>query len=105
MMQYRKKPVHLVLDGLPAHKKAIVRDYVTSTKGELTLHFLPGYAPDLNPDELVLESCQAHWHGKAPLAEGEKSRERIEEQLATLQKLPRLVQGRPVLQHQAARFT
>jgi transposase len=70
MMQYRKKPVHLVLDSLPAHKKAIVRDYVTSTKGKLTLHFLPGYAPDLNPDELVLESCQAHWHGKAPLAEG-----------------------------------
>ena len=23
------------------------------TEGKLTLHFLPGYAPDLNPDELV----------------------------------------------------
>lgn len=53
MMRYRKKPVHLVLDSLPAHKKALVRDYVSSTKGKLTLHFLPGYAPDLNPDDLV----------------------------------------------------
>ena len=44
MMQYCRKPVHLVLDSLPAHKKAFVRDYVTSTKGQLTLHFLPGYA-------------------------------------------------------------
>jgi transposase len=38
---------------LPAHKKAVVKDYVASTQGKLTLHFLPGYAPDLNPDELV----------------------------------------------------
>jgi transposase len=40
-------------DGLPAHKTNLVKDYVQSTKGRLTLHFLPGYAPDLNPDELV----------------------------------------------------
>jgi hypothetical protein len=30
-----------------------VKAYVASTKGMLTLHFLPGYAPELNPDELV----------------------------------------------------
>jgi hypothetical protein len=28
-------------------------DYVASTEGRLTLHFLPGYALELNPDELV----------------------------------------------------
>ena len=53
LMKYRRKPVTLVLDSLPAHKKAVVRDYVDSPQGKLTLHFLPGYAPDLNPDELV----------------------------------------------------
>lgn len=105
MMQYRKKPVHLALDSLPAHKKAMVRDYVTSTKGKLTLHFLPGYAPDLNPDELVWSHVKRTGTARRPLQKGEKLRERIEEQLAILQKLPRLVQGRPVLQHQAPRFT
>ncbi|WP_347080561.1 transposase, partial [Escherichia coli] len=53
MMRYRRSPVHLILDSLPAHKKACVPEYVESTNGKLTLHFLPGYAPDLNPDELV----------------------------------------------------
>jgi transposase len=53
MMHRRRKPVHLVLDSLPAHKRTIVSEYVTSTEGRLTPHFLPGYAPDLNPDELV----------------------------------------------------
>src|SRR5512143_203797 len=28
MMKYRRRPVHLVLDSLPAHKKAIVKEYV-----------------------------------------------------------------------------
>jgi transposase len=53
LMFNRKKAVHLIVDGLPAHKKTVVKDYVASTQGKLTLHFLPGYAPDLNPDELV----------------------------------------------------
>src|SRR5580704_9254014 len=50
MMRNRVKPVHLVVDGLPAHKTRLVNDYVQSTEGRLTLHFLPGYAPELNPD-------------------------------------------------------
>jgi transposase len=53
MMRHRSKPVHLVLDGLPAHKTALVKTYVASTNGMLTLHFLPGYASELNPDELL----------------------------------------------------
>ncbi|AAW74740.1 putative transposase [Xanthomonas oryzae pv. oryzae KACC 10331] len=53
MMKGRRRPIHLVLDGLPAHKTRGVRDYVDSLKGRLTLHFLPGDAQDLNPDELV----------------------------------------------------
>src|ERR1700752_4490509 len=46
MMRNRVKPVHLVVDGLPAHKTRLVTDYVRSTEGRLTLHFLPGYAPE-----------------------------------------------------------
>src|SRR3954454_2695929 len=49
MLRGRSKPVHLVVDGLPAHKTALVKEYVASTNGMLTLHFLPGYAPELNP--------------------------------------------------------
>lgn len=52
-MRHRTKPVHLVVDGLATHKTKLVKDYVASSKGRLTLHFLPGYAPELNPDELV----------------------------------------------------
>ena len=93
MMHRRRKPVHLVLDSLPAHKRTIVSEYVTSTEGRLTLHFLPGYAPDLNPDELVWSHVKRTGTARRPLQKGEKLREKITEQLARLQKLPSLIRS------------
>jgi transposase len=93
MMHRRRKSVHLILDSLPAHKRVLVRDYVVSTEGRLSLHFLPGYAPDLNPDELVWSHVKRTGPARRPLQKGEKLREKIEEQLATLQKLPSLIRS------------
>lgn len=67
MMKYRGKPVHLVLDGLPAHKTALVKKYVASTQGRLNLHILPGYAPGLNPDELVWSHVKRTGTARRPL--------------------------------------
>jgi transposase len=53
LMKGRKRPVMLVVDGLSVHKAKSVAKYVQSTKGRLELHFLPPYAPDLNPDEFA----------------------------------------------------
>ena len=53
LIKGRKKPIMLVVDGLPAHKAKSVATFIKSTKGRLELHFLPPYAPDLNPDEFV----------------------------------------------------
>ena len=78
MMYRRKKPVRLVVDGLPAHKKALVKEYVASTAGKLTLHFLPGYAPDLNPDELVWSHAKRTGVARSPLKAGEKLQCRVD---------------------------
>lgn len=48
-----RKPVDLILDRHPAHVAASVRRFVHQNRRRLRLHFLPGYAPDLNPDEHV----------------------------------------------------
>ena len=55
-----------------------------STKGRLTLHFLPGYAPDLNPDELVGSHVKRTGVARTPLRKGERLRDKIEAQLATI---------------------
>jgi transposase len=93
MMRHRSKPVHLVVDGLPAHKTKLVKDYVASTNGRLTLHFLPGYSPELNPDELVWSYMKRTGVARAPLRKGDKLREKIDAQLAALRRTPELVRS------------
>jgi transposase len=93
MMKGRRRPIHLVVDGLPAHKTRAVRDYVDSLKGKLTLHFLPGYAPDLNPDELVWSYAKRTGVARSPLRSGEKLADRVREQLSDIQARPDLVRS------------
>ena len=47
------KKIALIVDGHPVHKAVLVRRWVADQKGAITLYFLPGYAPELNPDELL----------------------------------------------------
>lgn len=93
MMADRDKPVHLVIDGLPAHKKAIVKEYVAGTEGALTLHFLPGYAPDLNPDELVWSYTKRTGTARSPLRKGDKLKDRVDQQLQSIADDPALVRS------------
>jgi transposase len=93
MMRNRTKPVHLVVDGLPAHKTVLVKTYVASTKGLLTLHVLPGYAPELNPDELVWSHMKRTGVARTPLRKGEKLRDKVEAQLEALKRAPAMVRS------------
>ena len=93
MMRGRKRPGHLVVDGLPAHKTLLVKAYVVSTNGRLTLHFLPGYAPELNPDELVWSHMKRTGVVGNPLRKGEKLLDKVEAQLAEIRRLPDLVRS------------
>lgn len=91
-----------MLDGLPAHKTKAVRAYVDRLKGKLTLHFLPGYAPDLNPDELVWSYAKRTGVARSPLRAGEKLLDRVHAQLADIAARPDLV--RSFFQHPSVAY-
>ena len=93
LMKGRKKPVMLVVDGLPVHKAKLVAKYVQSTKGRLELHFLPPYAPDLNPDEFVWSHLKQNGTSKKPLRKNEALRKRVETDLAAIKQDKRLVRS------------
>lgn len=42
-----------ILDGAPYHKGEAITDFVQEPRHELELHYLPGYSPELNPQEHV----------------------------------------------------
>ena len=92
-MRGRKNRVFLVLDGHPAHRAKIVSDYVQRLRGRLELHFLPGYAPELNPDEFVWNHLKRQGVSKKPLRQGESLRSRVQADLDAIRARPALVRS------------
>ena len=92
-MRGRKGPVLMVLDGHPAHIAKAVAQYVQSLKGRLELHFLPGYAPELNPDEFVWNHLKGQGVSKKPLRRDESLRSRVQTDLAAIKSRPALVRS------------
>ena len=93
LMRHRKKPVYLILDSLPAHKSVAAARYAESTQGKLKLFFLPGYAPELNPNELVWNHMKRTGTAKRPLAKGESLHERVHQELVSIGRRPSLVRS------------
>ena len=57
------------------------------------MQLLPGYAPDLNPDELVWSHAKRTGVARSPLRKGEKLQERVDEQLQSVADDPALVRS------------
>ena len=47
------RKVFLILDRLPVHRSAKVRDWLAGREADIEVFHLPAYSPDLNPDEGV----------------------------------------------------
>jgi transposase len=89
----RRRPVLLVLDRHPAHIAKRVARFVQAQRGRLELHFLPGYAPELNPDEFVWNHLRQKGVTKTPLRRDESLHERVERDLAGIKARPALVRS------------
>ena len=48
----------VILDNLPAHKPAAIRQAIEASGAEL--HFLPPYSPDFNPIEMAFAKLEAY---------------------------------------------
>ena len=60
----RGRKLMLILDGHPAHRARVVRDWVAAHSTLIELHFLPGYSPELNPAECLNQDVKTNALGK-----------------------------------------
>jgi transposase len=86
-------PVFLIVDGHSAHRAKVTTEFVASTGGRLKLFFLPGYSPQLNPDEWVWKNVKHDRIGKTGVTSQDDLKSKAIGALRRLQKLPRLVRG------------
>jgi transposase len=86
-------PVYLIVDGHPAHRAKATSAFVASTDGRLRLFFLPGYSPELNPDEWVWKNVKHDRIGKTGVSSKHDLKAKAVGALRRLQKLPALVRA------------
>lgn len=92
-LKFKRRSVFLIVDGHPAHRARIISNFIQSLRGRLEFHFLPGYAPELNPDEFVWNDLRQNGTAKIPLRRNESLRKRVEEDLATIKSQPARVRS------------
>lgn len=53
LMKQAKRKVFLIVDGHPVHRAKLVQAWREEHKDEVEIIYLPGYSPELNPDEML----------------------------------------------------
>jgi transposase len=86
-------PVFLVVDGHPVHRSRAVAQFAASTDGRLRIFRLPGYSPELNPDEWVWKNVKHDRLGRASIDGKTDFKARALAALRRLQRMPHLVRG------------
>ena len=88
-----EKPIFLIVDGHPSHKAKMVKQWLEDQTGRLRLFMLPGYSPELNPDELVWNGLKNHGLGRRAHASKEQMKRDAISYLRKLQKMPEVVRS------------
>jgi transposase len=52
--------VFLIADGHPVHRSVQLRKWIETNRRHIELFYLPGYSPDLNPDEMLNQDVKAN---------------------------------------------
>ena len=93
LMHGAKHPIFLIVDGHPSHRAKMTTRFVESLNGKLRLFFLPGYSPDLNPDELVWREVKHHEVGRQLLEDANELSSKVSASLRSLQHRPKTVRS------------
>ena len=64
LIRYNRRKVFLIVDGHPTHKAKMVKEWIAEHADRIELFLLPGYSPELNPDELVNQDVKTNAVGK-----------------------------------------
>jgi len=64
LIQETPRKVYLIVDSHPVHRSRKVRQWLGANRDRIEMFFLPGYSPDLNPDEMLNQDVKTNAIGK-----------------------------------------
>lgn len=81
-----KHTIFLIVDRGPAHRAKKTKAFVESRGSALRLFYLPPYAPDRNPDELVWKHLKADTVGRAAIQSFADFKAKVKSSMYSLQR-------------------
>lgn len=88
-----RRRIFLILDGHPVHKSKDIRPWLTRHRKHLRLFFLPGYSPELNPDELLNQDVKSNAVGRRPSLDAEDLMSNVRGYMRSTQRMPHVVRS------------
>ncbi|MFB6590041.1 IS630 family transposase [Streptomyces diastaticus] len=86
------RKVHVIADRHPVHRSKAVRAWLAENTERVELRLMPGYSPELNPDELLNADLKRHIHA-ARTASADDLAHETRRFLRRRQKQPHIVCG------------
>jgi transposase len=93
LLRLRKRKLLLIVDRHPAHRSAEVKRWLARYAKRVELFFLPGYSPDLNPDEFLNQDVKNNALGRQRPATRAEMIEGVRSYLRSTQRQPAIVKS------------
>lgn len=82
------RKLFFIIDGAPCHKAKVVGRFALENASWLSLHYLPGYSPELNPDEEVWNTVKIQKLNAKPMKDKKELQSAVLSSLRSIQKRP-----------------
>jgi len=93
LVRQAKRKVFLIIDGHPVHRSRKVKHWVENHKQQIRLIQLPGYSPDLNPDELLNQDVKSNALGRRRPSNQTEMIDDVRSYLRSTQRQPAVVKN------------
>lgn len=92
LVRQSKQVVYLIVDGHPVHHSRAAKAWLEKNRARIRLFYLPGYSPDLNPDEMLNQDVKTNAVGKKRPRDQKKLMANVRRYVSRRRSQPELVQ-------------
>lgn len=91
LIKYRRNRIFFIVDGHPVHKSGAVNKWLNKNERRIKMVLMPGYCPELNPDELLNQDVKTNAVGRQRAKDIEELEGNVGQYLTQRQTFPELV--------------
>ncbi|MHB1073934.1 MAG: transposase [Gemmatimonadaceae bacterium] len=102
LLKQGRRKVYLLVDGHPVHRPRLAKAFVATQAPRIRLIQLPGYCPELTPDELLNQDVKTNALGTSRPRNRPELMSAVRSHLYRRQKQPRIIQN--LFQEQHVRY-